>query len=96
MNNKIESEVISFIIEEMGVGKNEISLDSDLLQDFGIDGDDGYELIIEFNKKFNIEPPLNADEYFNPEYFSIKAIFKKNKPLKVIDLVNIVFERHGE
>jgi len=90
VNNKIKSEVIDFIIEEIGVGRNEVLLDSDLLKDFGIDGDDGYEFIMKFNKKFNLKVPFIADSYFNPEYFTIKAIFKKNKPLKVIDLIKAV------
>ena len=93
MNHKIKNEVIDFIIEELGIGENEVLLNSDLLRDFGIDGDDGYEFIMKFNKKFNPKVPLLSNKYFNPEYFSIKAIFKKNKPLKVIDLINAIEKR---
>ena len=89
MKSKIKEEIISFIAEEIGVSKNEILLTSDLLQDFGVDGDDGYEFIMKFNKKFNLKTPLIADEYFNPEHFSIRAIFKKNKPLSVLNLISI-------
>lgn len=84
-----EDEVINLIIEETNIHKEYIKLNSDLLKDLNIDGNDGYEFIEKFNKKFNPKPLLNPEVYFNPEYFSWKAIFKINKPLKVSTLIKI-------
>lgn len=86
----IKNNIINFIIEETGVDSNEVKLETKLLKDLGIDGDDGYELINNFNKKFNINNPLNPQKYFYTEFFSWKEIFSKKIPLTVNDLINKV------
>ena len=63
-------EVIAFISEHTGEEISNITLDSYLIDDLGIDGDDGRELLIEFSKKFNLSSAENDVTYFNPEGYN--------------------------
>ena len=83
----IEKKVINFVIEETGAGSHEVKLTTRLVEDLGIAGDDGYELIMNFNKEFNIRDPLEAKKYFHTEFFSWKELFSRKLPLTINDLI---------
>ena len=106
-NNKIKlqekyDQLVKFLSNEMSVGIERISLDSRIAQDFGVDGDDGVELLDNYSKKFNVDlSQFNYDEYFGPEgsltpFSFIRYLFanfcqstKKNtKEIIVKDLLN--------
>ena len=93
--SEIKQEVINFIISETSVGVEEVKLNSRLLEDLGVDGEDAEELIKNFSTKFNVNiDSFIFSSYFNPEYPFYVALFswkkKHLKTFKVIDLINSV------
>jgi acyl carrier protein len=57
MANDIESRVKSIIIEKLGVDESEISRDASFTNDLGADSLDTVELIMEFEKEFDLTIP---------------------------------------
>lgn len=55
--SKIETKVTQIIVDKLGVDESEISLDSSFTNDLGADSLDTVELIMEFEKTFDISIP---------------------------------------
>jgi acyl carrier protein len=53
----IKEKVINIIVEKLGVDKSEINDDSNFTNDLGADSLDTVELIMEFEKEFDISIP---------------------------------------
>ena len=54
---QIKTEVISLVSEALGKPVSEITVESRFVEDLGADSLDNVELVIDFEKKFNIEIP---------------------------------------
>lgn len=92
--------VIEFICEFQGFEKNEINLESRLLNDLWIYGDDAVELILAFGRKFNVDvSEFMSSEYFLNEgslfaplfYCHLNFLFVKRKVIKVKDLMSAIY-----
>ena len=57
MAENIESRVTAIIVEKLGVDESEISRDASFTNDLGADSLDTVELIMEFEKEFDITIP---------------------------------------
>jgi len=57
MANDIESTVTSIIVEKLGVDESDVGRDSSFTNDLGADSLDTVELIMEFEKEFDITIP---------------------------------------
>lgn len=57
MANDIESTVKSIIVEKLGVDESDVSADSSFTNDLGADSLDTVELIMEFEKEFDLTIP---------------------------------------
>ncbi len=58
----IKSKVISIIVDKLGVEENEVTTDASFTNDLGADSLDTVELIMEFEKEFNIAIPDDQAE----------------------------------
>ena len=58
----IVSEVTSIIVNKLGVEESEVNREASFTNDLGADSLDTDELIMEFEKHFNIEIPDDAAE----------------------------------
>lgn len=57
MAQDIEAKVKAIIVDKLGVDESEITLDSNFTNDLGADSLDTVELIMEFEKEFEISIP---------------------------------------
>jgi acyl carrier protein len=57
MAQDIEAKVKAIIVDKLGVDESEITLDSNFTNDLGADSLDTVELIMEFEKEFDISIP---------------------------------------
>lgn len=57
MANDIESKVRSIIVEKLGVDESDITAEASFTNDLGADSLDTVELIMEFEKEFDITIP---------------------------------------
>jgi acyl carrier protein len=57
-----QSKVIAIIVDKLGVEESEITLESNFTNDLGADSLDTVELIMEFEKEFNIAIPDDQAE----------------------------------
>lgn len=57
MANDIESQVKSIIVEKLGVDESDITPEASFTNDLGADSLDTVELIMEFEKEFDITIP---------------------------------------
>ncbi|HAS36381.1 MAG TPA: acyl carrier protein [Flavobacteriales bacterium] len=53
----VQSKVVSIIVDKLGVDESEVTLESSFTNDLGADSLDTVELIMEFEKEFNIAIP---------------------------------------
>ena len=69
MNDIIFARVKTFVAKHAAIAQEKLKLDTRLLEDLGIDGADGVELIEAFCKAFEIKDMkyINISEYFYPE-----------------------------
>jgi len=58
----IKSKVISIIVDKLGVDESEVTLEASFTNDLGADSLDTVELIMEFEKEFNIAIPDDQAE----------------------------------
>ncbi len=58
----IEEEVIEIIVEQLGVDKEQITLETSFINDLGADSLDTVELVMEFEQKFDMEIPDDEAE----------------------------------
>ncbi len=57
MANDIASKVSAIIVEKLGVDESDITLEASFTNDLGADSLDTVELIMEFEKEFNLTIP---------------------------------------
>ncbi len=68
MCKDVEHRVKEFVAETAGVRVGRLHLDTTLLGDLGIDGDDANDFFIEFRDRFNVDvSSLDLSEHFGPE-----------------------------
>ena len=60
--SEIESKVIDIIVEKLGVDEAEVNPEASFTNDLGADSLDTVELIMEFEKEFNISIPDDQAE----------------------------------
>lgn len=58
----IQSKVVSIIVDKLGVEESEVTNESSFTNDLGADSLDTVELIMEFEKEFNIAIPDDQAE----------------------------------
>ncbi len=58
----VKSKVISIIVDKLGVDEGEVAAESSFTNDLGADSLDTVELIMEFEKEFNIAIPDDQAE----------------------------------
>ncbi|MEJ2419767.1 MAG: DUF1493 family protein [Exilibacterium sp.] len=71
-NPIVQKEVISFLAEFCSVESDQITVESDIVRDLNIEGDDAKELVEKFGEKFSVDvTSFKVDDYFVPEsYFN--------------------------
>ena len=62
MSQSIEEKVRNIIVERLGVDESEVTLEASFTNDLGADSLDTVELIMEFEKEFNIAIPDDQAE----------------------------------
>ena len=63
MSQDVESKVKSIIVDKLGVDEEEVTHDANFTNDLGADSLDTVELIMEFEKEFDISiPDEDAEE----------------------------------
>ena len=58
----VKSKVVAIIVDKLGVEENEVTNDASFTNDLGADSLDTVELIMEFEKEFNIAIPDDQAE----------------------------------
>ena len=58
----IKEKVVGIIVDKLGVESSEVTLEASFANDLGADSLDTVELIMEFEKEFNISIPDDAAE----------------------------------
>ncbi len=58
----ISAKVTAIIVDKLGVDENEVSIEASFTNDLGADSLDTVELIMEFEKEFNIAIPDDQAE----------------------------------
>lgn len=74
----IQSKVTKIIVDKLGVDESEVNLDSSFTNDLGADSLDTVELIMEFEKEFNIAIPDDQAEKIGTVGQAVEYI-KNNK-----------------
>ena len=74
----VKSKVISIIVDKLGVDEGEVTNEASFTNDLGADSLDTVELIMEFEKEFNIAIPDEQAEYIQTVGEAIKYI-EENK-----------------
>ena len=74
----VKSKVISIIVDKLGVDEGEVAAESSFTNDLGADSLDTVELIMEFEKEFNIAIPDEQAENIQTVGEAIKYI-EENK-----------------
>ena len=70
----IESRVKQIIVDKLGVDENEVASDATFTSDLGADSLDTVELIMEFEKEFNITIPDDQAENISTVGEAVKYI----------------------
>jgi acyl carrier protein len=70
----VKSKVISIIVDKLGVDEGEVASESSFTNDLGADSLDTVELIMEFEKEFNIAIPDEQAENIQTVGEAIKYI----------------------
>jgi len=74
----IKDRVIGIIVDKLGVEESEVALESSFTNDLGADSLDTVELIMEFEKEFNIAIPDDQAENIATVGEAIKYISENN------------------
>lgn len=74
----VKSRVISIIVDKLGVDEGEVTLEASFTNDLGADSLDTVELIMEFEKEFNIAIPDDQAENIQTVGEAVSYI-EKNK-----------------
>ncbi len=70
----IKEKVIAIIVDKLGVDESEVTLESSFTNDLGADSLDTVELIMEFEKEFNIAIPDDQAENISTVGDAVKYI----------------------
>ena len=70
----VKSKVVSIIVDKLGVEENEVANEASFTNDLGADSLDTVELIMEFEKEFNIAIPDDQAENIQTVGDAIKYI----------------------
>ncbi len=57
MSQEVESQIISIIVDKLGVDESEVVPEANFTNDLGADSLDTVELIMEFEKEFDLSIP---------------------------------------
>lgn len=72
----LETEILDFVAEFTGAKREKLTPDSTLYGDLGVDGADGWELIEEFGRRFQVDvATFRGERHFGPEGFPVYAPF---------------------
>jgi hypothetical protein len=64
----VESAVLEFVIRTRGARRNRLTLDTTLLGDLGVDGDDADDFFVKFAEEFHVSlSALNLSKHFGGE-----------------------------
>jgi acyl carrier protein len=77
--SEIEQKVKAIIVEKLGVEENEVTNEASFTNDLGADSLDTVELIMEFEKEFDISIPDEMAESISTVGDAIKFIQKELK-----------------
>jgi acyl carrier protein len=77
MAQDIEAKVKAIIVDKLGVDESEITLDSNFTNDLGADSLDTVELIMEFEKEFDISIPDEDAENISTVGSAVKYLSEK-------------------
>jgi len=99
MENSSYDNVVDFIAKEFKIKKSKLNLESSLMSDIGLDGDDVLDFLLKFFKEFDIEyEQTNYLDFIPPErggglgtlllfllfpLFLLFSKFSKNKKRKI-------------
>jgi len=68
MSPDLEQRIKEFVARERATEVGKITLDTTLVGDLGVDGDDGWELIEAFGKEFEVDlSEFDESKHFGPE-----------------------------
>ena len=70
----IQERVVAIIVDKLGVDQGEVTLEASFTNDLGADSLDTVELIMEFEKEFNIAIPDDQAENIAPVGVAVKYI----------------------
>ena len=70
----VNSKVVSIIVDKLGVDESEVANESSFTNDLGADSLDTVELIMEFEKEFNIAIPDDQAENIQTVGDAVKYI----------------------
>ncbi|MBR4391916.1 MAG: acyl carrier protein [Bacteroidales bacterium] len=77
--SEIEQQIVPIIAEKLGVNPSEVTLDASFTNDLGADSLDTVELMLDFEKKFNIAIPDDQQENIVTVGDVIKLIEEEQK-----------------
>jgi acyl carrier protein len=77
MAQDIEAKVKAIIVDKLGVDESEITLDSNFTNDLGADSLDTVELIMEFEKEFDLSIPDEDAENISTVGSAVKYLSEK-------------------
>ena len=75
----IESRVKAIIVDKLGVDESEVTLESSFTNDLGADSLDTVELIMEFEKEFNLAIPDDQAETIVTVGDAVKYVAENTK-----------------
>jgi acyl carrier protein len=75
----VESRVKAIIVDKLGVDESEVTLESSFTNDLGADSLDTVELIMEFEKEFNLAIPDDQAETIVTVGDAVKYVSENTK-----------------
>ncbi len=75
----IEEQIVPLIAEKLGVNQSEVTMDASFTNDLGADSLDTVELMLDFEKKFNIAIPDDQQEKITTVGDVIRLIEEEQK-----------------
>lgn len=73
--SEVEAKVIDIIVEQLGVDKGEVKLESNFIDDLGADSLDTVELVMAFEEEFDLEIPDEEAEKITTVGSAIDHVF---------------------
>ena len=85
--SEISAKVKAIIVEKLVIDESEVTDDSNFMSDLGADSLDTVELIMEFEKEFDLQIPDDEAEKITTVGEAIKYIEDKSKKRCLIELL---------